>query len=87
MRTCIVCHKPIGGGHIRYCSDECADAITTKPKLIARMNELGITGYARVVECIFCKKKTTRGMYCSRACEIKQQVKTLGFTARRDGAA
>lgn len=77
-KTCAVCGGEVGKGRVKYCSEACAKdaerrAMAGYMVTYRRRENVGIK-----TNCAFCGKETTRGMYCSRECELKQQRKTYG---------
>lgn len=81
-KTCAVCGGEVGKGRAKYCSETCAK--TAERQAMARY----MVAYRRResngirCNCAFCGKETTRGMYCSRECELKQQRAVFGSALR-----
>lgn len=72
MKRCGYCRKLLIEGQKSYCSDSC------RGKAIASANRTKERNAPKIA-CIVCGKPTQDGaLYCSRACEIEQQVRTFG---------
>lgn len=81
-KTCAMCGGEVGKGRVKYCSETCAKdaerAQMARYMVVYRRRENnGIK-----CNCAFCGKETTRGMYCSRDCELKQQRAVFGSALR-----
>jgi len=85
-KTCAVCGGIVGKGRVKYCSEACAKdgerQAMARYMVVYRRRE----GNGIVTHCEFCGAETTRGMYCSRECELKQQRAVFGSTLRERGA-